>query len=380
MYLEENIRMINEKLTALKKLGNVAVWGAAENTVRLFQYTDIAKYKITTMIDNGKRGSQFLGKSVIAAEEANWADIDGVVISSFYRENEIFRELTEKFSFRKTIVRLNQEGWERPFYQYLIQADMKAPPAYGALLEQNRKFENLHRGERLFLIGNGPSIQNTDLLKLRNERKMVVSNFYLHKDSVALKPDYYCFTRFPQNDLWNEDFQVSYLNEIGKKAGNPQFFFNISEEKVIERSRYFDDKKVNYMYLSWVQEDYYDAIDMTGKIMEGRSVPIDCLQWAIYMGFAEIYLVGIEHSEIISGRYDYFYERKQSVTGDKDPTASGTGEMLWEFQTVLHAIDGLWRQYEVLKAIADKKGIKIYNATKGGILDVFERVDYDSLF
>ena len=36
--------------------------------------------------------------------------------------------------------------------------------------------------------------------------------------------------------------------------------------------------------------------------------------------------------------------------------------------------------YEVAKENAEKKGIKIYNATRGGKLEVFERVDFDSLF
>jgi len=380
MYLETNIELINKKLKVLGDKKNIAIWGGSENTVKLFQYTEITKYKIDTIIDNGKKGNCFFGKVILAANEVDWDSIDAVVISSFYREDEIFAELTEKFHFCKTIIRLNFKDQKKPFFQYLMKSELQIPSEYLDLFGQNEKFKELHNGERIFIIGNGPSIQKTNLLKLQTEKKMVVSNFYLNKDKDMIKPDYYCFTQFPQNNIWNEAFKISYLNEIGKKGGNPQFFFNISEKRYIEQCRCFDDKNVNYMYLSNLNESFYEEIDLTEKIMEGRSVSIDCLQWAIYMGFKEIYLVGIEHSEIITGQYDYFYERKESVTGDKDPTVSDTGKMLWKFQTVLHAIDGLWRQYETLKAIAESKNIKIYNATKGGILDVFERIDYDSLF
>lgn len=36
--------------------------------------------------------------------------------------------------------------------------------------------------------------------------------------------------------------------------------------------------------------------------------------------------------------------------------------------------------YKAARKYADAHGIKIYNATRGGKLEVFERVDFDSLF
>jgi hypothetical protein len=40
----------------------------------------------------------------------------------------------------------------------------------------------------------------------------------------------------------------------------------------------------------------------------------------------------------------------------------------------------LWNQYEMLNTIAQSKNIKIFNATKRSLLDVFDKVDYESLF
>ena len=36
----------------------------------------------------------------------------------------------------------------------------------------------------------------------------------------------------------------------------------------------------------------------------------------------------------------------------------------------------LWKNYRSLHRIAEAKGIKILNATNGGYLDVFDRIDY----
>ena len=133
------------------------------------------------------------------------------------------------------------------------------------------------------------------------------------------------------------------------------------------------------MYLDSLNVDYYDEIDITNKMLCGYSVTIDCIQLAIYMGFKKIYLVGIEHSEIVTGQYSYFYNRNQSIVGNKDTYASNSGEVIADFSVQLYTRYNLWKQYEKLKKIAEKNGVSIYNATKGGVLDIFKRVDYDSI-
>ncbi len=380
MYLEESIKRINEKLAILKGRQSVAVWGAAENTVRLFQYTDIAKYKIETIIDNGKCGETFWGKAVLHADKVNWDTIDAIVISAFYKENEIFNELKNKYSFDKVIVTLNDIGQEKPFYKHMMQSEIMVPSEYRDIIHRNKRFQNIHQGETIFIIGNGPSIKNTDLKKMKDAKKMVVSNFYLHKDYKTVNPDYYCLAQFTYTDIFDEDSAYKWLSDIGNNSGEPCYFFNISEKRLIDQCGSFKRKNVNYMYLDVINYDYYDEIDITNKMMCGQSVTIDCIQLAIYMGFQSIYLVGIEHSEILSRQYDYFYDRGQSLVGDKDLYALNDGRIREEFRLQLYSRNNLWRQYESLKAIAEARKVKIYNATKGGILDVFERVDYDSLF
>ena len=190
MYLEECIEKINDKLRSLERKKNIVIWGAAENTVKLFQHTDIIKYNITTIVDNGKFGQKFFGKLILAANEVDWNLVDAVVISSFYREDEIFIELTDKFHFAGITIRLRQEGQKKPFYQNYMKSELQIPIEYCDLIKKNAKFHNIHQGEKVFIIGNGPSIKDTDLTKIKDARKMVVSNFYLHKDYKIVKPDY----------------------------------------------------------------------------------------------------------------------------------------------------------------------------------------------
>lgn len=379
MYLEDVIKVINDKLTILEGKQNIVLWGASENTVRLFQYTNIVNYKISIIVDNEKHGEMFWGKHIMSPDQIEWELVEAVVISAFYREDDIFNELIYKYKFSGLILKLNSIEQKQPFYQHLMKSEMQLPLEYSEIIGMNKKFLKIHAGERIFIIGNGPSIKDMDLRLIKNEKKMVVSNFCLHKDYKILKPEYYCFPQFTYCPLQNEEFYYEWLRQIGENSGNPQFFFNISEKKLIDQCKSFENKKINYIYLDSLNVDYYDDIDITGKMMMGQSVPIDCIQIAIYMGFKEIYLVGIEHSELVTRQYNYFYKREKSIMGDKDPSVFDNGKVCVKFQIQLHILDFLWKQYERLKEISEGKGIKIYNATKGGVLDVFERVKYEDI-
>lgn len=57
-----------------------------------------------------------------------------------------------------------------------------------------------------------------------------------------------------------------------------------------------------------------------------------------------------------------------SVSPSLDPLAAGD-----------HQQERSVDDFEAAKRYADSHGIKIYNATRGGNLEVFERVDFDSL-
>lgn len=97
-------------------------------------------YNIQTIIDNGKYGEVFFGNIILRADNVNWDDIDAVVISSFYREDDIFDELKNKYLFDKTIIRLNDPKMEKPFYLYLMKSEFEIPLEYQDIIYENKKF------------------------------------------------------------------------------------------------------------------------------------------------------------------------------------------------------------------------------------------------
>ena len=104
----------------------------------------------------------------------------------------------------------------------------------------------------------------------------------------------------------------------------------------------------------------------------GGSTTYIMLQTAVNMGFNEIYLIGMDNKVPIIVTHDgeiilnaeikqHFYDN------EKVPTVCYTKDM---FEAA----------FVYARKHCNNMGVKIYNATRGGHLESFERVDFSSLF
>lgn len=377
MYLEEEILRINNILRPLKEKNNIVIWGAGDNTVRLFQYTELILYSITKIVDKRKGGQDFFGGRISYPDEIDWTQIDAVVISSFYCEADIEKELIKEYHFHGSVIKLNSYGQEKPFYQHLSRQELQIDDEYKPFIEANRRYKSIHKGERLFVLCSGPSVAKMDLKPLKNEITIAVNGFYVHKDFEYINPRYYCAANATR-DLGDEGGDFFY-KELDKHLVNTIPFFCISDKKLIDNKEYFKGKTVNYYRMKTINEKLFEDIDLALSVMGIQSIPILCLQIALYMEFSEVYLIGTEHDHIVTGKYSHFYKTKGSYS-QFDKSVNEEDKCITPFQENLIVINRLWNQYKAIKRIAEKKGMKIYNATKGGILDIFERVEYSSLF
>ncbi len=220
------------------------------------------------------------------------------------------------------------------------------------------QFKNIHKGNRCFIVGNGPSLRIDDLETLYNHREVSfgVNQVYKAFTLTHWRPDYYCAA-----DLYVVKTFANQINNISgmyKFIGNrcTSVFQGINDEKLFLFPLLFE-------YYEEEGPDFSD--DPNEGIFSGSTVIYDCLQFAVYMGFKEIYLIGTDcNYQNQGGEGDYFIKDYNDST--KHPS---------NFLT-----DKVFIAYRKAKEYADSHGIKIYNATRGGKLEVFERVDFDSLF
>lgn len=242
---------------------------------------------------------------------------------------------------------------------------------------QNIKFKNIHKGERCFIICNGPSISKQNLLPLKDEIVFSVSSGYHHKDYLTIQPKYHCQPGIEYSEKLTEELYVSWFKEIDCKTGRSELFLRATDEPFIRKHHLFPNRKINYVHLCSDWDESMSKIrDITKKMPRVQAVPIMCLMIAMYMGFKEIYLIGVDLDSFRTGEYKHFHGSTVMV----DDVAVDSNGMLRqslyeEFQINLI----LWKQFRILKNIAQATGISIFNATDGGALDVFERVNLEEI-
>ena len=245
------------------------------------------------------------------------------------------------------------------------------------LLRPNVKFKDIHKGERCFIICNGPSINKQNLLLLKDEIVFSTAWGFFHKDYLAIQPKYHCLAQITCHKNMNKENVIKIFKEMDSKLGTAELFLSLTEKPLVREYSLFPRRKVNYAYFGYeFIKNHAKIIDISKIIPRAISVPIICLMIAMYMGFKRIYLLGVEHDSFMTGEYRHFYTSTLVKDGGVDSNYRLTISPYEEFQYYVK----LWEQYKAIHDIAQANNIEIFNATIGGALYEFERVNLKNLF
>lgn len=242
----------------------------------------------------------------------------------------------------------------------------------GANTKELRKLKDKFKGKRCFILGNGPSLNKCDLSKLQNEYSFGVNGIFYKTEEMGYKPTFYVVedshvmkdnaAKINEYDVEYKFFPVNYKTYIKRKEN--VLFFKMNEGFYVEHSPNFSVPRF--------------SADISKSIFCGQSVTMLNFQIAYYLGFEEIYLIGMDFSYDIP---DSATVNGNDIISNEDdcnhfhPDYFGKGKT-WHDPH----LDRVLNSYKMMKVIYEADSRKIYNSTVGGKLEVFERVDYDSLF
>lgn len=226
-----------------------------------------------------------------------------------------------------------------------------------------KSLKNIHKGKRCFIIGNGPSLQVDDLNNLKNEITFAFNRIYYIFDKTDWRPTYYC----------SEDNKTVFKskNEIDNLEIKNKFF-------PVNFPRDYKIKFNNAMYYIFKFGDRNAEPKFSKNIVKqiywGNTVAYTAIQMAVYMGINEIYLLGVDHnfSKMINDKNEIIIDKTAkdyfctNYNADKE-------------DLYIPNIEVSTRAFISAKKFADKHNIKIYNATRGGKLEVFERINFDEI-
>lgn len=235
--------------------------------------------------------------------------------------------------------------------------------SYRSVCEELTRYKGLHSGQRCFIIGTGPSLTVDDLEKLKGEVTIASNRIFEIFDRTNWRPVYY----MNQDVKLIDKFRDSIATLQCKRK-----FMPIDVKKLFEGS-----EDISFFVLRH-KEFYPNTADFSTHINhflgQGFTVTYGAMQLAYYMGFTEVYLLGIDHNYAISldenGVPVYQEGVKEYFDGSK---ASNVGLNL------PRVVESTMAYITAQRFAQKRSNFKVYNATRGGRLDVFPRVNLDDI-
>ena len=231
-----------------------------------------------------------------------------------------------------------------------------------------RDYKERYAGQRCFLIGNGPSLRAEDLTVLHERREITFAfnRIYNIFDKTPWRPAFY---------ISQDEKMLSGCVDIVKSLELPAKLIPI------QLKWYYGIDIPDAQYFNIVNQEtevpsaFHFSNDIDHEIFNASTVMYTAAQMAAYMGFTEIYLIGVDHHFQISQNNKGEIVVDNSVKDYFSDQYNADKENLYIPNTEKSTLT-----YLAMKQQCSQRGIQVYNTTRGGKLEVFPRVDFDSLF
>lgn len=236
----------------------------------------------------------------------------------------------------------------------------------------NRKrleaLRNTHCGESCFVIGNGPSLRAEDLTRLYEKKvfsfasKRITAIF----DATLWRPDVWMASDLDYIKLCSEE--INALEGFTKMVPCQSLLnLNISISDAI--------------YFPFIQAKrtpcWFNA-DVTKGVHFWGTVTCKMINMAVYMGFTNIYLLGVDHSyalKEVDGKYEYDKNAKNHFFSPQEDNQEERDRI----DNIQEELTYMTKAFSDVKWYCDQLGVNIFNATRGGALEAFSRVKFDEI-
>lgn len=220
-----------------------------------------------------------------------------------------------------------------------------------------RKLKDIYNNRRCFIVATGPSLTLQDIERLEDEITFGLNSIFLTYGKTKWRPTHYVCTDDGYFEKISNEYRFNVLD-----FSREYIFLNQNNRAIVP-----NNVRIHFLRFSrWNRSVDFRWTKFNDDISKGMyafgTVSNIAIAIAMYMGFKEIYLIGCDCSNL----------NKHIVNDITDMEKSD--EKAAEIAAT--QIKG----YHNMRKIAEKRGVKIFNATKGGALEEFERVRFEDLF
>ena len=226
-------------------------------------------------------------------------------------------------------------------------------------------FKDCHKGEKCVLMCNGPSLNRVDFSRIDKDRFVFfgLNKIFLGFESLGIQPKYIAAVN--RKVIAQSEEQYSNLPIVK--------FLSTPIEESLAPDRPFTHQLNTILPFPHLRF----SEDICEYIHEGWTVTHVALQIIFYMGFSEVYIVGMDHrfAQHVPGQ-----ENKESIIHGADmdhfdPAYFGNGQS-WDFPDLANNEISYKAALEVFQA-HDRK---IFDCTINGACRVFPLLDIESIY
>ena len=238
---------------------------------------------------------------------------------------------------------------------FLLSKVLKRPFFCGSSKDL-KHYKNSFSGKRCFIVCTGPSLTLEDLHLIKDEISFSMNSIVNKFKETDFRPSFYLIQDGEVEKRIRNQILACKPNNMFVGLSNAYGIANYVISKKTYKKIYGDCGFFTVDTLSVVYDLWYNKKKLNfrisqnpiKKVFDGTTITYSILQLAFFMGFKTVCLLGADGTIGI-----HFDDNKDNKNA---PTAL----------TQIMA-------YEKAKQYAEQHGISIYNCTRGGKLEVFER-------
>ncbi len=240
----------------------------------------------------------------------------------------------------------------RSAVEYRLRADGRRSRA------RLKSFRNRFSGERCFIVGSGPSLLRQDLTRLRGEHVLSLNRGYLILDELNLRPTFHVCV----NDLLASQL----VKDLTAVKATKLYSWSTR--------RHFAGADDDLVFVRTMDRIHFSRNPSRG-VWEGSTVTFVALQLAFYFGFDPVVLIGVDHHFTTPGSPNEVITQSEDDRDHFSPHYMHPG-MRWQLPDLARSE----LAYGMARTAYEGVERSVLDATHGGKLEVFDKVDFDSLF
>lgn len=246
---------------------------------------------------------------------------------------------------------------------------------------QLRALRGSAAGRRVFIVGSGPSLKQTDLSALAGHVVIAVNSSYKLLLERGIHPDYLLIEdRFSAQSI-SESGDLSKLTKTKLLIALSNSDLKFPRGTIFYQTNYPTDQEYFEQNLQFSQS--FNSI-----VFLGGAIIFQALQFAYFLKVKEVFLLGVDfnYGKAFLERFDKKQGTTIVLTQEDIPVVQAAyfsnnyqqfraGDSLnipnWDYQL---------RAFQLARQTLESHEIAIFNASPNSMLEVFEKVDLNSKF